>query len=479
MLQVQTEGQTIGIIIADDPFIAEKASKMVHIEIEELSPILTMEQAIEKGSYNGKRELKCGDVSKVFASNVDILEGEFRFGGQEHFYMETNCCIATPKEDEEMDVLVSVQGPDKVQRHVAETLEIPASKVKVRCRRMGGSFGGKASRPILVAVPTAVAAMRLSKSVRTVMNRWDDMVLTGGRHPYLYRYKVAYTKEGQVLAIQATIYANGGWSQDHSTAVLQKMLWGIDGAHIVPNWDVTGLVCKTNLASNTAYRGYGAPQGTMFIENILDLVAEKVGRSPVDIRKMHLKPPSGAKGPYGTEIKDCTVGRCWEECLINSKYEERLEEVNAFNAQSRFKKRGITVLPMKHGVGFLKNVMNQGSAMVMAYTDGSVGLHHGGIEMGQGLITKMVQVATRALGGHVPFDKIHFSETSTSHIPNASTTCGSFSADLLGHAVIKACEKLMKRLEPFRKANPNGTWRDWVLTANSNRVNLAAIGFFE
>lgn len=476
---MHAEGQTIGIIIADDPFIAEKASRLVHIEIQELPTILTMEEAIEKGSFHTTKELKSGNVSPVFSSSdVEILEGEFRVGGQEHFYMETQCCIATPKEDEELDMIVSAQGPDQVHRHLAESLQIPASKIKVRCRRVGGSFGGKESRPILVAVPTAVAAMKLGKSVRTVMNRWDDMALTGGRHPYLFRFKVAHTKDGQVLAIQATAYSNGGWSMDHSKGVLQKMLWGIDGAHVVPNWDVTGLVCKTNLASNTAFRGYGGPQGVIFIENILDLVAEKVGRSPVEIRQMHLKPEQ-AKGPFGNEIRDCTIGRCWEECLINSRYSSRLEEVKAFNAQSRWKKRGITVMPMKHNVGFQKNMMNQATAIVMAYTDGSVGLHHGGIEMGQGLITKMAQVATRALGGLVPIERIHFSEASTDHIPNATTTCGSFSADLIGHAVIRACEKLVKRLEPFRKENPTGEWKDWVISANNSRVNLAAMGFYE
>ncbi|ODN01215.1 Xanthine dehydrogenase/oxidase [Orchesella cincta] len=474
---VHCQGQTIGIIVAVDPLTAEKASKLVEMKFEELTPILTIEDAVKKESYHAVRKLRAGNIAEAFEKADEILEGEMRIGGQEHFYMEPQSCIATPKEDQEMDILMSCQGPDYVQKLVAKALKIPANRVKVRCRRMGGGFGGKESRTCLVSLPTVMAAVKLGKSVKTVMNRWDDMVVTGGRHPFQCRYKLAITKEGRILGVQATLYSNGGCSSDASPPVMEKALMSIEAVYTIPHWDMHGFACKTNLASNTAFRGYGGPQASIFMENIIDAVAEKVGKSPVEIREMHLQQQNGDKSPMGYVITDCMVRKCWEECVRGSNYQERKAKVDEFNKENHWKKRGITVTPMKHNVGFHMSLLNQGGALVMIYTDGSVGLNHGGTEMGQGLHTKMAQIASRALG--IPIAKIYQSEASTDKVPNATATCASMSSDLNGMAVMYACQKLAKRLEPFKKANPNGTWEDWVGAAYFNRVNLSAVGFFE
>lgn len=431
---VYSHGQTIGMIVARDPLTAEKAAKDVEMQFEEIRPTLTMEEAMEQKSFHGIRYLKSGDISEGFSKSKDFVEGEMRIGGQEHFYMETQSCIVTPKEDNEVDILIACQGPDIVQRHVALALGIPEHRVRVRTRRMGGAFGGKESKTLLIAIPAALAATKLGRSVRIVMNRWEDMVVTGGRHPFLFRFKVGFTSEGRILGVQGTLASNGGYSWDASPVVMEKALLTIDAAYTIPNWDITGYVCKTNLPSNTAFRGYGGPQASIFMENVMDAVAEKLGKSPVEIREVHLKQPEGDKMPIGINAPHCTVRRCWEECVRDSKYYERLAQVDKFNEENRFKKRGITVMPMKHDIGFHLSLMNQGGALVMIYSDGSVALNHGGTEMGQGLLTKMAQVASRVL--EIPMDKIYFSETSTDKVPNATATCGSFTSDLNGPAVM-------------------------------------------
>ncbi|CAL8080403.1 unnamed protein product [Orchesella dallaii] len=474
---VQSQGQTVGIIVASDPMTAEKASKLVEMKFEELTPILTIDDAVAKESFHTIRKVRAGNIDEAFKNADEILEGEIKMGGQEHFYMELQSCIVTPNEDQEVDILIAAQGPDIVQRHVAKILKIPSNRIKVRCRRIGGSFGGKESRAILVALPTTLAAVKLGKSVRTVMNRWDDMVVTGGRHPYQYSYKVGFTKEGKILGIQAKVYSNGGCSSDASPTVMEKAMMSFEAGYTIPNWDVVGYACKTNLPSNTAFRGYGGPQASFLTENIIDAVAEKVGKSPVEIREMHLKQPHGDKCPLGYIFEDCTVRRCWEECVRGANYHKRKGLVEDFNGKNRWKKRGISATPMKLNVGFHFSPMNQAGALVMIYTDGSVGLNHGGTEMGQGLLTKMAQVANRALG--IPIEKIYFTETSTDKVPNATATCGSFSSDLNGMAVLDACQKLVKRLEPFKKSNPNGTWEEWVGAAYFNKVNLSAVGFYD
>ncbi|CAL8080401.1 unnamed protein product [Orchesella dallaii] len=473
---VHTQGQTLGIIVASDPMTAEKASKLVEMKFEELTPILTIEDAVAKESFYAIRNVRAGNIEEAFKNADVILEGEIRMGGQEHFYMEPQTCTATPKEDQEIDILIAAQGIDYIQRHVAKALKIPANRVKARCRRIGGAFGGKETRPILVALPTALAAVKLGKSVRTVMNRWDDMVVTGGRHPFQFRYKVGFTKQGKILGIQAKVYSNGGCSSEASPFVMEKAMMSVEAGYTIPTWDVVGYACKTNLASNTAFRGYGGPQASFMIENIMDMVAEKVGKSPEEIREMHLSQPNGDKNQLGYTIMDCTVRRCWEECVRGANFEERKAQVEEFNRKNRWKKRGISVMPMKHDVGFNFGPLNQAGALVMIYTDGSVGLNHGGIEMGQGLATKMAQVASKALD--ISIEKIYFSETSTDKVPNATATCASMASDLNGMAVLNACKKLVKTLEPFKNANPNGTWEEWVGTAYLAKVNLSAVGYY-
>jgi len=283
--EVTCQGQVVGFLVAEDPQIAESASKLVKVNYEPLQPIVTIEDAIEKESYYVRKTLTCGkSAEEVFPTCDKVYEGEMRIGGQEHFYMEPQVCVATPLEDMEMDILISAQGPAYIQRHVAKVLGVPANRVRARCRRMGGAFGGKESRNILVALSTALAAQKLNTSVRTVLNRQDDMLATGGRHPHLCRYKVGFMNDGTIKMIQAKIYSNGGNSSEASPSVMDRVLLSMDAAYTIPHWDLEGFACKTNLPSNTAFRGYGGPQASIFCENIFDMVAEMVGKPTEQVR---------------------------------------------------------------------------------------------------------------------------------------------------------------------------------------------------
>ncbi|XP_005932779.1 xanthine dehydrogenase/oxidase isoform X1 [Haplochromis burtoni] len=476
--EVTCVGHIIGAVVAKTQLQAQRAAKAVRIEYEERQPVITIQEAIATQSfYQPIRTIQKGDLELGFKHADHILEGEMHIGGQEHFYLETNVTLAVPRgEDGEMELFVSTQAPTHTQSLVAMALGVPANRVVVRVKRMGGGFGGKESRTTLLSTVVAVAANKLKRPVRCMLDRDEDMLITGGRHPFYGKYKVGFLNSGRVVALDVTYYGNAGNSMDLSQAIVERALFHMENSYRVPNIRGRGFLCRTNLPSNTAFRGFGGPQGMMVAESWMTDVAQSLGKSPEEVRRLNLY-MKGDSTPFNQVLDQITLDRCWDECMSRSGYQQRRIAIDLYNRQNRWTKRGIAVVPTKFGISFTALFLNQAGALVHIYTDGSVLLTHGGTEMGQGLHTKMVQVASRVLG--IPSSKIHISETSTNTVPNTSATAASASSDLNGAALKNACEILLKRLEPFKAKNPNGTWEDWVKAAYFDRVSLSANGFYK
>ncbi|XP_047433058.1 xanthine dehydrogenase/oxidase [Mugil cephalus] len=476
--KVTCVGHIIGAVVADTQLHAQRAAKAVRVQYEELQPIVTIQEAIAAQSfYHPIRTIQKGNMEAGFKQADHILEGEMHIGGQEHFYLETNVTLAVPRgEDGEMELFVSTQAPTKTQAVVAEVLDVPVNRVVVRVKRMGGGFGGKESRTTILSSVVAVAANKLKRPVRCMLDRDEDMLITGGRHPFYGTYKVGFLSSGKVVALDVSYYSNVGNSLDLSLSIMERALFHMENSYSVANVRGRGFLCRTNLPSNTAFRGFGGPQGMMIAESWMTDVAQTLGRSTEEVRRLNLY-QEGELTPYNQVLDRLTLDRCWDECLSRSGYEQRRAAIDLHNRQNRWTKRGLAVVPTKFGISFTATFLNQAGALVHIYTDGSVLLTHGGTEMGQGLHTKMVQVASRVLG--IPCSKIHISETSTNTVPNTSPTAASASSDLNGAAVQNACAVLVKRLEPYRTRNPTGSWEDWVKAAYFDRVNLSANGFFK
>ncbi|XP_053315311.1 xanthine dehydrogenase/oxidase [Spea bombifrons] len=471
-------GHIIGAIVADTQEHAQRAAKLVKISYEVLTPVVTIQEAIEnKSFYQPIKTMENGNLQRGLEEADHIHEGEIHIGGQEHFYLETNCAIAVPKgEDGEMELFVSTQNTTKTQSFAASAVGVPYNKIVVRVKRMGGGFGGKESRSTILSSAVAVAAAKTGRPVRCMLDRDEDMLLTGGRHPYVGRYKVGFTKNGRVTALEVSYYANAGNSQDLSHGIMDRTLFHMTNTYKIPNIKGTGYLCKTNLPSNTAFRGFGGPQGMLVAECWINDIAQTCGLPADHVRKLNLY-KEGDLTHFNQRLEQFTLPRCWDECLRNANYHKRRLSVEEFNRQNRWKKRGIAIIPTKFGISFTLTQLNQAGALIHIYTDGSVLLTHGGTEMGQGLHTKMIQVASKALG--IPPSKIFISESSTNTVPNASPTAASVSSDLNGMAIYNACHKILKRLEPYKLSNPGGTWESWVAAAYVDRVSLSATGFYK
>ncbi|XP_008556718.1 xanthine dehydrogenase [Microplitis demolitor] len=477
-LKVTSQGQSIGAIVAVDQITAQKAARAVMIEYEELEPILvSIEDAIKAESFmpTTPKSIKQGDVHQAFAESDHVLEGEVKMGGQEHFYLETHATLAIPKETDEIELYCSTQHPTEVQKLISHVLGISMNRITVRVKRMGGGFGGKESRGMLVALPAALAAYNLRKPVRCMLDRDEDMMISGARHPFMFKYKVGFTKDGLIKGVEIKIYNNGGYSVDLSVSVLERSMFHCENAYKFPVINVTGYACMTNLPSNTAFRGFGGPQGMFAAENIMWDIANYLGMEPAKVSEINLYKENDLTH-YNQPLIGCSLQRCWQQCIISSNYHERYAAVKKFNQENRYRKRGISVIPTKFGIAFTALFLNQGGALVHIYHDGSVLISHGGTEMGQGLHTKMIQVASRIL--KVNPDKIHISETATDKVPNTSATAASAGSDLNGMAIINACNEILSRIEHIMKANPSDTWEQWISKAYFERISLSATGFY-
>uniref|UniRef100_A0A3B4H7F7 Aldehyde oxidase 1-like n=1 Tax=Pundamilia nyererei TaxID=303518 RepID=A0A3B4H7F7_9CICH len=451
--EVSCIGQMICAVVADTKAHAKRGAAAVKISYEDLpDPIFTIEEAVEKSSYfEPRRLLQRGDVTEAFKTVDKVYEGEIRIGGQEHFYMETQSMLVVPVGEEmEFNVYISTQWPTLIQDAVAETLNIASNRVTCHVKRVGGAFGGKVTRTSVLASITSVAAWKTNRAVRCVLERGEDMLITGGEPS-----SVGFMNDGKIVAADFQFFANSGNTVDESPLVAEKMVLHMDTAYNIPNLRGRGTACKTNLPSNTAFRGFGVPQGLLIVENMINDVAMVLGCPADKIREMNMyRGPSTTH--YKFEFNPENLLRCWEECKRRSDYSARRGAIEQFNEQNRWKKRGISIIPIKYGIAFSDGFLNQAAALVHIYKDGSVLVSHGGTEMGQGVHTKMQQIASREL--HIPPSKIYISETSTNTVPNTCPSAASFGTDANGMAVKDACQILYQRLEPIRKKNPKGTW---------------------
>ncbi|KAF3052786.1 hypothetical protein E8E11_011523 [Didymella keratinophila] len=479
--EVFTAGQPIGMILADTAKHAEQAARAVKIEYEELPAIFTIEEAIQQESFfQHFRHIKRGDVDKAFEEADHVFTGTARMGGQEHFYLETQACLAVPKpEFGEMEIFSSTQNPAETQAYVSKVLGVSANKINARVKRMGGGFGGKETRSIQLAGIVAVAANKVRKPVRCMLNRDEDILTSGQRHPFLARWKVAVNKDGKLQALDADVFNNGGWSQDLSGAVVERALSHIDGCYSIPNVHVRGRVAKTNTVSNTAFRGFGGPQGMFICETFMEEIADHLNIPAEKLREINFySPSSNMTTHFNQEIADWYVPLMYQQVQDESEYARRRAEIDEFNKSHKWNKRGLALIPTKFGISFTALFLNQAGALVHIYHDGSVLVAHGGTEMGQGLHTKMTQIAAEAL--QVPLESVFISDTATNTVANSSSTAASASSDLNGYAIYNACEQLNQRLAPYReKLGPGATMKDIAHMAYFDRCNLSAQGFYK
>jgi xanthine dehydrogenase/oxidase len=478
--EVFTVGQPIGMILADTAKHAEQAARAVKIEYEDLPAIFTIEEAIQTDSYfNHFRHIQKGDTEKAFAEADHVFTGTARMGGQEHFYLETQACLAVPKpEDGEMEIFSGTQNPAETQAYVSKVVGVAANKIVTRVKRMGGGFGGKETRSIQLAGIVACAANKVRRPVRCMLSREDDIATSGQRHPFLARWKVGVNKDGKIQALDADVFCNGGWSQDLSGAVVERSLSHIDGVYSIPNIHVRGRVAKTNTVSNTAFRGFGGPQGLFIAETYIEEIADHLGIPAERLREINMySPETNMITHFNQELKDWYVPLMYAQVQSESKYAERRAAITEFNKSSKWNKRGLAIVPTKFGISFTALFLNQAGALVHIYHDGSVLVAHGGTEMGQGLHTKMTQIAAEAL--NVPLSNVFISETATNTVANSSSTAASASSDLNGYAIFNACTQLNERLAPFReKLGPDASMKDIAHAAYFSRVNLSAQGFY-
>lgn len=445
----QFHGHIVAVVVGETADQCRAAAEQIKIDYQPLQPILTIEQGIAKKSFHSEPNfMRRGDVDAALSKAPHVMEGTFSFGGQEHFYLEMQAAYAEPGEDGTIQVTDSTQHPTEVQHGVAHVLGIPANKVVITVPRMGGGFGGKETQAATPAALAALAAQVTGLPARMRFNRDQDMMLTGKRHPFLAKFTVGYDAEGKLLALKSEHYSDGGWALDLSMPVTDRAMFHTDNCYYIPNVELRGQVVKTNLASNTAFRGFGGPQGMLIIEEIIDRVARQLGLPPEVVRERNLYHGTGETNTthYGQEIEDNRIGQVWHDVKDWSDLSARRAEIAAWNAAHPHRKRGIALTPVKFGISFTNTMLNQAGALVLVYTDGSVQVNHGGTEMGQGINTNIKAIAAQLLG--VEPGKIRVMATATDKVPNTSATAASSGTDMNGMAVRDACGQIIERLRP-------------------------------
>jgi xanthine dehydrogenase molybdopterin binding subunit/xanthine dehydrogenase small subunit len=457
--EVSFHGQMVAVVIGESLHACRAAATKVVLRTEELPPVLGLREAIAAGSFHtAPHVIRRGDVAAALRESPFTLDGEITIGGQEHFYLEAQAAWAERGDDGDVFVCSSTQHPSEVQAVVSHVLALPRHRVVVQAPRMGGGFGGKETQGNAFAALVALAAWRTGRPVRLQLDRDVDMQVTGKRHPFLGRFTAGFDADGRVLGVKVSLVNDGGFALDLSESILDRALFHLDNAYYLPAVEFEGRVARTNTASNTAFRGFGGPQGMVVIEEVMDRVARTLGLPPERVRERNLYRPGSVDGAsnrthYGQDIGDDRVQRVFHDLLASSRFTERRAEVDAWNAAHLHTKRGLAVTPVKFGISFTASFLNQAGALVVIYRDGTVQVNHGGTEMGQGLATKMQGVAMRALG--LPSSHVRVMKTQTDKVPNTSATAASSGADLNGAAVQAACETLRERLAPVAVAMIN------------------------
>jgi xanthine dehydrogenase large subunit len=442
--EVMYHSQPVAWVLGETLDAAQRGAARVSVEYEPLPAILTIEDAILAGSFHSAPlRLARGDVFVIDASALRF-EGELRIGGQEHFYLETQSAIAWLDETGGVAAHSSTQHPTEAQEVIARVLGIPRNKVTVECLRMGGAFGGKEVQANTWAAIAALGAWKTRRPVRVRLTRALDFALTGKRHPFLARYVAGFSGDGRLEGVRISLYSDGGWSLDLSEPVLSRAMFHCDNAYLLPAVELTGLICRTHKTSQTAFRGFGGPQGMLVIEEILDQAARRLCLPPEVVRERNFY-RAGDTTHYGQPVKHAErIELIWRQLRESSRFAQRREEVDGWNARHPHSKRGLAITPVKFGISFTATFFNQAGALVLIYRDGSVQVNHGGAEMGQGLHTKIQQIAAESLG--LELDRVRVMSTRTDKIPNTSATAASAGADLNGAAVAQACSELRSRL---------------------------------
>ena len=445
--EVSYYGQVVAWAVGETETAAREAAAKIVVEYAPLPALKTVPEAIAAQSYhNDLQVIRRGDPDLALTQAAHSFAGEVEIGGQDHFYLETQTSWVVPDGEGNIQVFASTQHPTETQAIVARILGLPENRVICTCLRMGGAFGGKESQANPFAAAAALATYKTGRPVRVRLRRHHDMLITGKRHGFLGQYEVGFDPDGKITTLKATLTADGGWSLDLSPPVLARAMLHIDNAYYIPNLVVEGRIAKTNRVSNTAYRGFGGPQGMIVIEEVVDRIARILNLPPDLVRERNFYHGEGETSTthYDQEIVDNRIARVWQEAKDQSGYGDRQEAVTTFNATSPYQKRGLAITPVKFGISFNKVQYNQAGALVLIYTDGSIQLNHGGTEMGQGLHTKMIQVAAKALG--VKVERLRMMHTSTDKVPNTSATAASSGSDLNGQAVKDACKTLRDRM---------------------------------
>ncbi len=444
--EILYHGQPVAWAVAETLEAARLGADMVEVEYQPLPAVLTIPEAIVAESFLADPvRIVRGDVSVIGTSYL-AFSGELQIGGQEHFYLETQCSIARLDEWGGVIVDSSTQHPAETQDVIARVLGIPWSRVTVQCLRMGGAFGGKEVQANPWAAVAALGAWKTKRPVRVRLSRQLDMMLTGKRHPFLARYEAGFAEDGLLTGVRIALFSDGGWSLDLSSPVLSRAMFHCDNAYFLPAVEITGRVCRTHKTSQTAFRGFGGPQGMIVIEEIMAQAAHRLGMAPDEIRERNFY-REGDTTHYTQKVKHPErMQRIWRDLKASSSFEARRKGVATFNASHKHARRGIAITPVKFGISFTATFMNQAGALVMIYRDGSVQVNHGGTEMGQGLHTKILHIAAQGLGQKP--EAIRVMPTRTDKIPNTSATAASASTDLNGAAVLQACMQLKQCMTP-------------------------------
>jgi len=503
--RVEFHGQPIFCVVAETRDQARRAARLARIEYDELPAVVDI-GGLDPETHRQVTTpltLRRGDAQAALAAAPRRVKGRMLLGGQDHFYLEGQVSLAVPGEDDEVIVYCSTQGPSETQHMIAHALGVPSHAVTVEVRRMGGGFGGKETQANQCAALAAIAAKKLNRAVKLRLDRDEDMVATGKRHDFAIDYDVGFDEEGRILAVDYTFALRAGFSADLSGPVGDRALFHCDNAYYFPHVQARSALFHTNTVSNTAFRGFGGPQGMVGAERVIEEVAFAVGKDPLDIRKLNFYDAMGEEGgrnltPYHQKVEDCIVQRIVAELEASADYARRRREIAAFNANSRFVRRGLALTPVKFGISFTKTEANQAGALVHVYTDGSVHMNHGGTEMGQGLHLKVAQVVAEEFQIDLGRDRVRITATTTAKVPNTSPTAASSGADLNGMAARDAARQIKDRLAAFaaekhgvpreqvvflpnrvRIGNQEIAFNDLVREAYMARVQLSAAGFYK
>jgi xanthine dehydrogenase large subunit len=493
---VEYAGQALFAVAAATVEQARRAARLAEVEYRELDPILTIEHALaEEATVLPSHEMRRGDPEPALAAAPHRLAGRISMGGQDHFYLEGQVAFAMPGEDGDMLVWSSTQHPSEVQHLIAKVLAKAHNAVTVEVRRMGGGFGGKETQAAPFACMAALLAHHAGRPVKLRLDRDDDMLLTGKRHGFVIDYDVGFDDDGRIQGILFEQAAGCGFSPDLSAAIADRAMFHADNGYYLPNVGITSHRLKTHTVSNTAFRGFGGPQGMMGIEKVIDVIARELALDPLEVRRRNLYAPGRDVTPYHMRVQDNVLPELFDQLEKTSDYAKRRQEIATFNEASPVLKRGIALTPVKFGISFTVTHLNQAGALLHVYTDGSVHLNHGGTEMGQGLMTKVAQLVADEL--QVDLDAIKISATNTGKVPNTSATAASAGADLNGAAALAAARTIKGRLIEFlagyfrmppeqvvfernevRVGEQGMSFAKLARLAHQHRVQLSATGFY-